>query len=247
MSYKAFFRSKLTPPLQGPYGTGWANGIMQFVDDAGVDLRAAGKRGMPSVTGAEGDDLALAYLGTERGMPRYPSETSAEYGERLRQAWTLYERSGGYRAGVGAIETELEGLGWGGVEVVEYIDWPETGPPPNAHASPLPIVDANGDPWWSRFWVYADSYDGADIVSAPPWGTFVWGTDPWGTDVGSDAIASAIRAILKRKPAHALAVSLVLLLDGSTMADVWGSGLWGTMTWGSAGGAGSSLFIPIMK
>lgn len=243
MGYKDYLRAILPPPLLGTQGTGFARGAAQHLDDLAASLKSAAKRGMPEVIAAEGDADSLAYLGTERGMPRYPSETDVQYGERLRTARTRYRRAGAEDS----ITSELEGLGWGGVTIVEYRDWPAAASPANAHSSPSPVLDANGDPWESRFWVYAETYGGAVISAADAWGTAVWGTDPWGTEVGAEEIAAAIRAIRKWKPARALAVALVLLLDGTTLDETWGGGSWGAATWGGTGGPGSSLHIPILK
>lgn len=231
MSYKAYYLSLLPTPLQGPPGgEPWASGFANHVDDLLGEVRDGVRRRFPSVIGADGDDLALAYMGSERGLPRYPSETDAVYAERLRTAWGLRALDGTEAA----IVTELTGLGFSGITVMEYKDWP---------TAPAPLLDANGDPWWSRFWVIIEQYNGADIAVGGILGAMVLGTDPLGISVGEDVILQAKKAILARKPAHALAVSIIFLLDGTPLSAVLGIGVLGTMVLGVGLGSGSVQYI----
>lgn len=247
MSYRDYMRRLLPAPLQGTWGSGFARGAAQHLDDLATNLKAGAKRGMPAVTGAEGDDTSLGYLGTERGMPRYPAETSVQYGARLRQAWSYYARAGAAPVDdTDGMLAELAGLGFGGVTLMEYIDWDLVPASSVLHQSPDGWTDANGDPWWSRFWLFISEWDGVDIPGGAVMGTGVMGTAVMGTTLDLDLLNSTVAAICRLKPAHALAVSITWVLDGTPLSSVMGFAVMGTAVMGI--GAGSGLAVqPIMK
>jgi hypothetical protein len=233
----------------------------RFVQGVGVTLDAllssykdAIKARFPTYAAANADDYALANIGFDSSLPRYPSETDVQYGARLQQRWVFYERAGAAESPTdpdtyfNPIVRELEGLGFGDVSLIEYVDWPADGSNPNVHHSPGSWYDSTGTtPWWSRFWVYVGQYDGSDIPGGFVWGTGTWGSGVWGFDLPADVVSSAVAAVLKWKPAHALCPYLAFLTDGTPMGSVWGSGTWGTFTWGATGALPGVSFVDINR
>lgn len=252
MSYSDRMREMSPPPLQAD---------PRFVQGVGVGLdtllsrfKDAVKARFPTYAAANGDAYALACFGSDSSMPRYPSETDAQYGNRLQRRWVLYERAGAAASPTdpttyfNPIINELEGLGFGDVVVVEYIDWPADGSNPNLHHSPGDWYDSTGvTPWWSRFWVFVGSYDGSPIPEGFVWGVGVWGTGVWGFDLPADVVASAVAAILRLKPAHTICPYLAFLTDGTPISSVWGYGVWGSFTWGSSGTGPGVAFVDINR
>ena len=248
MSYEERMQQSAPPPFQDPYGLSWNGGIGQNLDELLADFKAAVKARMPGLAGANSDALALSYIGSDSSMPRYPAESDAEYGDRLQQRWALYERAGAAAGSTldNPIVTTLEGLGFGGVVVMEYQDWPDAPeiPIPGTHHSPGSWYDSTGaTPWWSRFWVYIGDYNGAPIPAGGVLGAGVLGTMVLGFDLDPDVVSSAVQAILQWKPAYALAVSITFLLGTSTTGSVLGVGTLGTMVLGDTGGDGSSTYV----
>jgi hypothetical protein len=118
---------------------------------------------------------------------------------------------------------DLEGVGFGGITLREYHDWPEL--TAYRYDSPPPVEDVYGDPWWSRVWIYIEEYQGVVI----PEGSTLDGLDTLDEDFYLDvtldqlAVTSAVRSTQTWAPAHVIC-NLVYLPDGVTAADILGIG-----------------------
>lgn len=252
MSYSDRMREMSPPPLQAD---------PRFVQGVGVGLdtllsrfKDAVKARFPTYAAANGDAYALACFGSDSSMPRYPSETDEQYGDRLQRRWVLYERAGAAASPTdpetyfNPIINELEGLGFGDVVVMEYTDWPADGGNPNVHHSPGGWYDASGvTPWWSRFWVFVGSYDGSPIPEGGVLGVGVLGVMVLGFDLPADVVASAVAVILRWKPAHAICPYLAFLTGGTPMGSVLGYGTLGTFVLGPAGSSPGASIVNINR
>lgn len=234
----------MSPPwLQGDYGGAWQAGLGDGLDTILNRIKDSVRLRMPQTAAGAGDAYALALIGEDSSLSRYPSETDSQYGDRLQRRWQTYDRAGGAARSDGSgnpILEDLVGLGFGDITIIEYRDWPANGAIPNAHNSPLPILDSLGNPWWSRFWVAIGSYNGAAIPSGAVWGSGTWGVGVWGFSLDPEALIGAVRSCLQWKPAHVLCEGLIILTDGTPVTSIWGLGTWGTSVWG-----GSSAFYEI--
>ena len=198
MSYKAYPQAILPPPLQGPNGVRWARGLAAHLDRLVSDSRDAVKRRMPELVGREGDALALGYLGGERDLPRYPSESDAAYGQRLQGAWVRWQRAGARDAR----ETALAALGYTHVKIWTVLD---DGAP-----------DGNAT-WWSRFWIFIGAgghpYSPTAITYGEP-GRVFGGPNVFGMDASAEEMDSLRSAIRRWKPALSYCVAAHFFTGG---------------------------------
>lgn len=242
MSYSDRMREMSPPPLQSD--PRFVQGLGTGLDRLLSNFKDAIKARFPTYAAANGDAYALANIGADSSMPRYPSETDAQYGARLQQRWLLYARAGAAASPTdpatypNPIVHEFEGLGFGDITIMEYIDWPDYSAVPNAHESPLPILDSVGTPYFSQFSIWIGSYNGSPIPDGAVMGTGVMGTDQMGVSLSLAVINSAVAAALQWKPAHALLTSFYWLLSGTTISAVMGVALMGTSTMGPGIGSG---------
>jgi hypothetical protein len=80
----------IRPMLDGPVGQAW-QGAMGELQDAAIDLFAQARRcRLPGDAPVD----ALAYLASERGLERTPSEAEEDWRKRLIEAWEIWDRSG---------------------------------------------------------------------------------------------------------------------------------------------------------
>lgn len=151
---------------------------------------------------------ALAALGFERLLPRNPGEGTAAFRARLLLAWLLWPFAG-TRQG---LITALNILGFANVLVFENAQWT---------VDPSPGFSA-GQEWW-RFWVVIDQPHGFVVGWRAGDGTLV-GSNTIG--FGSAPIAyPGIRPTIKQwKPAHALLVSVIVILSGKIVGGGWAVG-----------------------
>ncbi len=233
-SYEAYQPSILPAWLQGPNGLAYAGVLGALKDEISNGARYAAVAGMP-YAGQQADTLAA--IGRERGLPRYPSETDAQYQGRLLGAWEAWERAG---TPLG-IMLQLEVI-YPGIPIVLvqqaarafYLN-PDTSLPPLER---LVIVDLPGGGWrfdangglplnqgyWSRFGLIFPGPLPPTWVSVvePP----TTGTAPTLAEV--NAITSLI---LKWKPAKATFMWTKVLVSGRMWGwppdQVWGVGVWG--------------------
>ena len=176
--------------LQGPIAQSWGAGC-GYAKDIYVEMVIGGLEcRFPSICPED----ALAYHGTERGLPRYASDTLDSYRARVVDAWGLWSAAG-TEVGI------LQALAYAGVitaQIYEPAEWPITG-----------FTD-----WWN-FWVLIDARGGS-------WGA-IWHVGD-GTLIGSGvvvgftsppiAVADILAVINTWKPAHTVLQGLVVLLSG---------------------------------
>lgn len=243
-SYKQYSADLAPPFLQGANGIKWHNGFNQHLDDMLEDTKDGVKARFPDNAATAGDDLALGLIGTDSRLPRYPSESDVEYAERLKGRFTDHRRGGTEQV----ILDELAGLRFSNVVIMEYHDWPADAGDPNVHHSPGDWYDSTGvTPWWSRFWVYIGKYDAVNIPEGGILGTGTLGTMVLGFELDADVIAMAIDVVRRRKPAHALFVSVAFLTEGTPMDAVLGYGVLGTMVLGSSGSLPGVSVVTVNK
>lgn len=152
---------------------------------------------------------ALDHVATERGLERGPSEATADFRVRLRQAFEAYRYAGTEKA----IIDQIVAAGLPTPVVYEDSDW---------------VFDTlTGTNWW-RFWVVfpAGSFP---VSGAGAWGSGTWGSGAWGGPLTFAEQELICRIISKWKPAHALLVNIIVVESGN----LWGDGhVWGTDPWG---------------
>jgi hypothetical protein len=227
-------------PLQGAYGTSWSAGVGDQLDGVLQDYKDAIKCRFPTYAGANSDSYSLALIGSDSSLPRYPSETDSAYGARLQARWQAYARAGAApippdETGCNIL-TDAISLGFDTPVLMEYIDFPSDPGDPNVHHSPGGYYDSLGNPWWSRFWLFLDSYDGSPITTGGVWSVGVWGTAVWGFSLPVGTIEAVISSALTWKPAQTLLASIFVIAGGSVV-NVWGIGAWGTAVWGASSGS----------
>lgn len=213
--------------MQGEYGLSWSAGVGDVLDVIFDGTKDAIKLRMPLQAAAAGDDQALALIGQDSSLPRYPAEARAEYGLRLQARWSRYDRAGAAPRvdGTGCpILEDLEGIGFGGITLMEYHDWPELWD--FRYDSPPPVEYDSGNASWSRVWIYIEQYDGNTI----PLGSVLDGSDTLDGNFSLDytlpesAQLSASLAAQTWKPAH-ITVYLTYLTAGIVVSDILGIGI----------------------
>lgn len=114
---------RISPPwLAAENAAGFVGVVFALVGDTiaeGAELAARA----PWLLEATSPDDVLPLIGDERRMPRYPSETAAQYRARLHGAWNAYSFGGDESA----IITQLEAAGFVGVRIYDPGNW-ERGP-----------------------------------------------------------------------------------------------------------------------
>lgn len=151
---------------------------------------------------ASPDDV-LPLLGEERGMPRYPVETSAQYRARLTDAWNAYKFAGAEQT----IVSQFAKAGYPGVTVTF-----------NAAA-----LGPNGEaaPYWSQFWVYFPYSSGHPVTGAGTnWGAFNYGDGTvYGLNVSVGFYQLVHGIVRKWKPSRWICRGFVFqLVDTSTVS-----------------------------
>jgi len=161
---------------------------------------------------------ALAYVGGNKSIERYPGDTDATYKARTKQAFSSWEEAGTRHA----LLRELSAFGYPGALL--YEDWEWSRPP---------------QPWWSQFWVLFP--DGTHSV-APS--TVQYGSGelygPSGLMYGVTGITAAelsgLRRIIKKwKRASSICRGLIFVTGGI----VYGQGI----TYGSGAVYGGTQVI----
>jgi hypothetical protein len=186
--------------LRGPWGEKLVTTIGGIFDEAygaAFQAGAAGSVGAPTFP-----NDALALVGSERNIERYPAETDAEYKTRVKGAWESWQQAGTMR-----IVSELAYLGFT-AEIKENWDW-----------------DWDGDEGtnWSRFWVVITGHD----FELTRWGDGrKWGEGVWGCDATVEEANALLRLVRKWKPGHTFPITIIVLNE-----DVWDTdqpdGTWG--------------------
>lgn len=230
-SFAEYQPSILPAWLQGPNGLTYAGVLGSLKDDISNGARYAATAGMP-YSGQQPD--VLAAIGYERGLPRYPSETDAQYQGRLLGAWEAWERAGTPLGILLQLEVIYPGIPIVLVQQAErafYLDMNTSLPP----LERLIIVTLPGGGWtfgangglplnqgfWSRFLLIFPG------PLPPTWVGVV--SPPTALTEPSLAEVNAITSlVLKWKPAKATFMGTWVVTSGTE----WG---WPLQTWGQGG------------
>jgi len=190
--YVAYALDNSPPWLRGTWGEKLIRAIGTVFNDAYNAAFQAGAAGLLDAPTFPVD--ALALLGNERNIERYPGETNDHYHTRVKNAWDSWAQAGTMR-----LVTELGYLGLT-AEIKENFtagwDW-----------------DGDADNW-SRIWVVITDHDWEPVE----WGESgrKWGDNGvWGCDATAAEASTLLRLIRKWKPGHVLPITIVILDEGS--------------------------------
>lgn len=162
---------------------------------------------------------ALALLGSERALPRYPSETLPSYRQRLVDAWDTWSTAGSRTQLIQALEDW--GFGAGSVHIVSNEDWGSaedfTDPPNTLPGWASPSQDDEAAKW-ARFWIYVES-TGHNFTAANLFNDGTEFNDGSVFGVGGitrQEVVDLQQLIELFRPAHELPMAIVFLLDASS-------------------------------
>lgn len=151
---------------------------------------------------------ALLYIGRERLIERYPTETDFSYRRRLQIAWPSYQW-------VGTSQSIENQLFYAGFEAYarDTTQWDWDG--------------ASAD--WSRFWV---------VITGHPFDAWHYDEDGYSWDgpqvwdsTATSADVALLRGIVRKwKPAHMRCSHLILVLDEASWISAQPDGSWGDPT-----------------
>lgn len=190
-SYRDYALELVPTWLSGPVGELYTQ-FVGLAEDLSTEAVLQGMKAS-KVLAATFHVSGLRYIGQERELPRYPSETDDGYQLRLRGAWDAYVQGGTWVAIVEQLATY-------GVTAEVWVQ-NELGPLPNHTAGTVWDFDDDSDNW-SRFYV---------VIRSSPWSRDLWSaTDgsTWGDggSWGSTALpgeVDAVRAIINKwRPAR---------------------------------------------
>lgn len=153
----------------------------------------------------------LRYIGMERIMPRYPSETDSAYLVRLVGAWVAWKQAGTWQA----IVSQLAAYG---VTAQVYVQ---------NRAGPLGVA-GSGSAWdwdddsanWSRFFV---------VITSHPWSSWDWGAvgvtygdgHTWGSTATVEEV-TGVREIIKHWKRAGMVFPHIIVDFGSFVAPTTG-------------------------
>lgn len=200
---------ELAPPWEsGPIGELWTQSIGFLHDVMAEFALQASKGGLMRSNTFHVSGLPL--IGTERQMPRYPSESDAEYLLRLRDAWTAWGKSGNFNA----IVDQLAVIGL----TAEIWEQGQKGPAPARGSSVIWNWDDDAANW-SRFFVVIT---GHPWVSDGDWGDpGTWGDGgTWGSTATPEEVQTAQAIATHWKDAEAVYPHIIIVLDSGTWAGV---------------------------
>lgn len=220
-NYRSFFATALSPRwARGYFGERWMGLKALFLDVIAEGFSEALRA--PDLYRTAITDDALELDGQARNIPRYPTETSAQYLARLKTAWATWQSAGS----PGAIVTQLTLAGFTATLYTPLRTHPIYGTPHGEWVRPPLTHPVTGAPWWSRFWVVIDAPHG---YTWPVWGTMTWGSFTWGFPV---ALGTTLRGLVRHwKAAHVVCQEIFVL--GDTDTPMWGHNMtWGSFTWG---------------
>ncbi len=148
---------RLPRPFLQPLASAWFGILCAYTGDRAADGLSLAMR-LAWLAEPESPDDVLPLIGSERGMPRYPGETAAQYRARLLDAWDAYTFAGSE----GTIVAQFAHAGYPGTSI--YFDPAALGP--NGEAAP----------YWSQFWVTFPYSSGHPVTGdGPEWGGFTYG------------------------------------------------------------------------
>lgn len=170
--------------------------LFDTIEETNFEAGAAGSLEAPTFPAD-----AIGLIGSERNMERYNSETDDQYATRIHGAWVAWPQAG-TRNG---LLSQLAGAGFD-AEIKEMRDWDWDGNAAN----------------WSRIWVVIHNTGWVRTT----WGDGrKWGEGVWGVNAPRDVVHTLRRLIRKWKPAHVVAI-VVVVLDEVTWALEQPDGSW---------------------
>lgn len=134
-TFREFFERILPPWLQEEVSSGFVGVVFALVGDTNAEAAELAVRA-PWLLDPSSPDDVLPLIGLERRMPRYPSESAAQYRARLHGAWDAYQFGGDESAILG----QLAAAGFPGARIYDPGNW---GRGPTGY--------------WSQFWVFFPS------------------------------------------------------------------------------------------
>lgn len=200
---------ELAPPWEsGPVGELWVQAL-GFIHDLSAEYAVqAVKAGQIRSNTFHVSGLPL--IGSERQMPRYPSETDTAYLNRLRGAWEAWAAAGNFNA----IIDQLAVLGL----TAEIWEQGQKGPAPDQDSSVIWDWDDNLDNW-SRFFVVITSHPWTDDGDWGDPGT--WGDGgTWGSTATEEEVQTVQQIATHWKAAHTVYPHVIVVLDGVGWATV---------------------------
>ena len=202
-TYRAWARDLVPTWLRGEWG-GKLVELFGFtfdsIQEANYEAGAAGFLDAPTFPAD-----ALALVGSERNIERYPSETDATYKARVAGAWVAWPQAGTR----GGLLSQLT-AGAFTATIYEMWDWNWDGP-------------SSSNPNWSRFWVVISNHGWTRTT----WGDGrTWGAGTWGSTASQAEAQTLLRIVRKWKPAHMVAITIVVM-DDSAWALINPLGTWG--------------------
>lgn len=186
-TYTQWALDNCPPWLHGTWGTKLIETIGAVFDSAYNAAFEAGAAGLLDAPTFPAD--ALALIGNERNIERYPAETNDQYRARVKDAWASWSEAGTMR-----LAEELDYLGFT-AEIKENFtagwDW-----------------DGDSDNW-SRIWI---------VITEHPWepihfgdsGLYL-GSGVIGCDATQDEAGTLLRLIRKWKPGHTFPITVVVM------------------------------------
>jgi hypothetical protein len=190
------YMEELAPPwLLRPLGKAFLRALGRFLDVEGVDrLKQAVKARFLETC----PDDALDRLGRDRLLPRFPTETTAAYRQRLLAAWDIWLFAGTEAGLLQMLHTAYPGPAY---SILENKDWDPA--PPDGDVA-----------YWSRAWI---------IIEPPfPWVTWKFGDGKQigqpnltiGTTMTPEEVALFRGITNKLKPAHVVVPAIILKIFG---------------------------------
>lgn len=201
-TYRQWALDNSPPWLHGTWGKKLVEAIGVMFDDARNTVFEAGAAG--SVDAPTFPVDALALVGSERNIERYPDETNDEYRVRVKGAWESWAQAGTMR-----LVAELTYLGFTAeIKEVHTAGWDWDGDTDN----------------WSRVWI---------VITEHSWEATTWGESGrtwggagvWGCDAEQNEAATLLRLIRKWKPGHVFPITVVVM-DESTWDSEQPDGTW---------------------
>lgn len=202
-TFRDLVASVLPRPFTQRLSGGWFGVLHGLTGDTLADALSVVIR-MPWLKDPNSPDDVLPLIGAERGLPRYPIETAAQYRARLIDAWNAYKFAGSE----GTIISQFGHAGFPGVEIV--FDAAALGP--NGEAAP----------YWSQFWVFFPYSSGHPVTGAgTTWGAFTYGD---GTVYGLNVAVgfySLIHGIVRKwKPSRWICRGFIFELADTSTVDL---------------------------
>lgn len=206
--------TRLSPTvLRGRYGRRLGGALALLFNSAAQGLVHALKA--PWIRSDDGPAYdALALLGSEMSLPRYPVESWGQYKARLDRAWDDWPFAGAESSLIG----QLAAAGYPGAQILFF----PSAPGPHGEAE-----------YWSQFWLYFPPGTHPVTGPGPAWDSFDWGD---GTLYGPAGLTleyvETLFAIIKKwKPGHWICRGIIFGLTG---AAIWGQFDWGDANYGGA-------------